>query len=76
MKAFCKECRNKVKYYKREITIIKIKGRLSFTYKDIESVCIKCGSYVFVPKLIDKNLKSYNKVYKKAMRKGVEVNKC
>ena len=58
MKAFCEECREFVNYNLTEKVLTgNAKGeRCSYTGK--EARCEKCGSLVYIPEILDYNLKA------------------
>lgn len=63
MKAFCEECRDDVEYqiFVEQMTT-KVNGK-TYTYTCQSPLCKRCGSYVYVPEVIDSNLEAlYQKV--------------
>lgn len=64
-KVFCEECRDDVDY---SVVEKKLEGKIKnveYTYIGHEAVCVECGSNLYVPEIIDSNLKSLYDVYRK-----------
>ncbi len=64
-KTFCEECRNDVEYSTKSIPMTaSIKGK-QYSYTGTEAHCKECGSYVYVPEIIDANLRALYDEYRK-----------
>lgn len=64
-KTFCEECRNDVEYSANSVPMTAtIKGK-QYSYTGIEARCKECGSAVYVPEIIDTNLRALYDEYRK-----------
>ena len=64
-KTFCEECRDEVEYSTKSIPMTaSIKGK-QYSYTGTEAHCKECGSAVYVPEIIDANLRALYDVYRK-----------
>ena len=64
-KTFCEECRNEVEYSTKSIPMTaSIKGK-QYSYTGTEAHCKECGSAVYVPEIIDANLRALYDEYRK-----------
>ena len=64
-KTFCEECRDEVEYSTKSVPMTaSIKGK-QYSYTGTEAHCKECGSYVYVPEIIDANLRSLYDEYRK-----------
>lgn len=64
-KTFCEECRNDVEYSTKSVPITaSIKGK-QYSYTGTEAHCKECGSVVYVPEIIDANLRALYDEYRK-----------
>ena len=64
-KTFCEECRNEVEYSTKSIPMTaSIKGK-QYSYTGTEARCKECGSAVYVPEIIDTNLRALYDEYRK-----------
>lgn len=64
-KTFCEECRNEVEYSTKSVpTTASIKGK-QYSYTGTEAHCKECGSAVYVPEIIDANLRALYDEYRK-----------
>lgn len=63
-KVFCEECRNDVEYTVSSVPMIgTIKGR-EYSYTGTEARCVNCGSPIYVPEILDYNLKELYRVFR------------
>ena len=64
-KTFCEECRNDVEYSTKSVPMTaSIKGK-QYSYTGTEAHCKECGSAVYVPEIIDANLRALYDEYRK-----------
>ena len=64
-KTFCEECRNDVEYSTKSVPMTaSIKGK-QYSYPGTEAHCKECGSDVYVPEIIDANLRALYDEYRK-----------
>lgn len=64
-KTFCEECRNDVEYSTKSVPMTAyIKGK-QYSYTGTEAHCKECGSAVYVPEIIDANLRALYDEYRK-----------
>ena len=64
-KTFCEECRNDVEYSTKSVPMTaSIKGK-QYSYTGTEALCKECGSAVYVPEIIDANLRALYDEYRK-----------
>ncbi|MFP1676085.1 type II TA system antitoxin MqsA family protein [Gardnerella sp. Marseille-Q9691] len=64
-KTFCEECRNEVEYSTKSIPMTaSIKGK-QYSYTGTEAHCKECDSAVYVPEIIDANLRALYDEYRK-----------
>ena len=64
-KTFCEECRNDVEYSANSVPMTAtIKGK-QYSYTGTEARCKECGSAVYVPEIIDTNLRALYDEYRK-----------
>lgn len=64
-KTFCEECRNDVEYSTKSVPMTaSIKGK-QYSYTGTEAHCKECGSSVYVPEIIDANLRALYDEYRK-----------
>ena len=64
-KTFCEECRNDVEYSTKSVPMTaSIKGK-QYSYTGTEAHCKECGSAVYVPEIIDANLRALYDKYRK-----------
>lgn len=64
-KTFCEECRNDVEYSTKSVPMTaSIKGK-QYSYTGTEAHCKECGSDVYVPEIIDANLRALYDEYRK-----------
>lgn len=65
MVTFCTECREDVNYtVAEELLKNELKG-VEYEYNGKKAICTKCGSEVYVPEILDFNMKSLYDVYRK-----------
>jgi putative zinc finger/helix-turn-helix YgiT family protein len=64
-KVFCYECRDDVTYTVTEVDLIGKLKEIEYTYDGKVARCNNCGSEVYVPEIIDLNLKTLYDVYRK-----------
>ena len=64
-KTFCEECRNDVEYSTKSVPMTaSIKGK-QYSYTGTEAHCKECGFAVYVPEIIDANLRALYDEYRK-----------
>ncbi|EPI50270.1 zinc finger/helix-turn-helix protein [Gardnerella vaginalis JCP7672] len=64
-KTFCEECRNNVEYSTKSVPMTaSIKGK-QYSYTGTEAHCKECDSAVYVPEIIDANLRALYDEYRK-----------
>ncbi|MFU0563357.1 type II toxin-antitoxin system antitoxin SocA domain-containing protein [Gardnerella vaginalis] len=64
-KTFCEECRNDVEYSTKSVPMTaSIKGK-QYSYTGTEAHCKECSSAVYVPEIIDANLRALYDEYRK-----------
>ena len=71
-KAFCPVCMDDMRYKKVKSFVNSIDGSKTIKYKRVDAVCKTCGEILYVPKIHDKNIDSYNKAVKRSISNEVD----
>ncbi len=61
--AFCDNCRKDVHYVLKSVPVISTIKNKECKYISFEAYCAECGSNVFVPEIVDANLRVLYNVY-------------
>ena len=64
-KVFCEECRNDVNYTVSTVLMTGTIRDIEYSYIGRKAHCADCGSQVFVPELVDANLRALHDVYRR-----------
>lgn len=79
-KVFCEKCRNDVNYTVVVVPMTSIIRDKEYSYVGKEARCTNCGSLVYIPELLDANLRALYDVYRQkngiiALEKIQEITK-
>lgn len=63
-KGFCEECRKDVSYIETSVPMVSTIKEKAYRYVGKEAHCVDCSSQLFIPELIDSNLRALYDVYR------------